>query len=122
MEALSAPNHYKEEMTANLLPIMPSLSQVKWAHDKVGLISFAIDGEPILGPVLRLPGLFVGASFHSGGFAYNPAAGELLADYIIKGTPRIDVSRFAPERFESETVEAYLASSIPQSQAIQRRH
>ena len=43
--------------------------------EKVGLIAFALDGEPLLGPVAQLPGFYIGCAFHSGGFAYNPAAG-----------------------------------------------
>ncbi|SVD23203.1 uncharacterized protein METZ01_LOCUS376057, partial [marine metagenome] len=34
---------------------------------KVGLLAFSLDGEPILGRIDAVPGLFVGTAFHSGG-------------------------------------------------------
>lgn len=55
---------------------MPSLAETAWETEKVGLICFSIDGEPILVPVAQLPGLYLGCAFHSGGFAYNPVAGS----------------------------------------------
>lgn len=122
MAPLDAPDAYREQMTANLTPIVPNLKQIEWIDKKVGLISFAIDGEPLLGPVRSMPGLYIGASFHSGGFAYNPAAGQLLAEFVFDGTPSIDVHAFSPERFDQKTTDTYLASAIPQSDAIQRRH
>lgn len=122
MSSLSAPVQYRNRMTTNLVPLVPSLQQMKWTSEKVGLISFAIDGEPILGPITKLPGLYVGISFHSGGFAYNPAAGQLLAEYVMDGKTCIDVSLFSPQRFNGKTTAAYLAAKIPQSEAIQRRH
>jgi sarcosine oxidase subunit beta len=81
-----------------------------------------MDGEPILGPVRELPGLFVGAAFHSGGFAYNPAAGQLLAEFVADGRTSIDVSAFAPERFDRREAEAHLASTVTQEHAVRRRH
>lgn len=122
MSTLAAPSAYREQMTVNLTPIVPSLAQLEWASEKVGLISFAVDGEPLLGPINALPGLYIGTSFHSGGFAYNPAAGQLLAELVIDGEASIDVRAFDPQRFDRATTDAYLATTIPQSDAVQRRH
>ena len=36
---------------------------------------------------LEMAIFMVGLAFHSGGFAYNPVAGELLADYVYEVWP-----------------------------------
>ena len=81
-----------------------------------------MDGEPILGPIKRLPGLYVAVAFHSGGFAYNPAAGELLAQYVAEGRTSIDVSAFSPDRFSRDETQRYLAGKIAQKDVSLRRH
>jgi sarcosine oxidase, subunit beta len=81
-----------------------------------------MDGEPILGPVAQLPGFYTGLAFHSGGFAYNPAAGLLLAEFVADGRTSIDVSAFSPDRFDPRDVDEYLATTVPQQAAVRRRH
>jgi len=122
MSALSAPAEVKTMLTTNLTPLVPRLAQTTWESEKVGLIAFASDGEPILGPVDELPGLFMGCAFHSGGFAYNPAAGLLLADFVADGQARIDVSDFSLNRFDAASIVEYLAITVPQEAAVRRRH
>jgi len=72
--------------------------------------------------VAQLPGLYLGCAFHSGGFAYNPAAGLLLAEFVADGRTQIDVSAFAPDRFAPAEVADYLASTVTQAAAVRRRH
>ncbi len=122
LSALRAPEEVKTMLTTNLTPLVPRLAQTSWEGEKVGLIAFASDGEPILGPVDELPGLYLGCAFHSGGFAYNPAAGLLLADFVAEGQARIDVSAFSLNRFEPASVAEYLAITVPQEAAVRRRH
>jgi glycine/D-amino acid oxidase-like deaminating enzyme len=76
----------------------------------------------VLGPVAALPGLVVGLAFHSGGFAYNPGAGELLAEYATEGRTGIDVSTWSPDRFDPAAMEAYLGVTIRQKDVTLRRH
>jgi len=102
--------------------ILPEIAQMKWETAKVGLLSFSMDGEPIIGPMPGVEGLFVGCCFHSGGFSYNPAVGCLLAEYVAKGKPSIDLNAFLPSRFEKQDTEDYLAATITQSQSFRRRH
>lgn len=122
MSALTAPATVKELLTANLTPLVPCLGQTRWETEKVGLIAFALDGEPLLGPVAQLPGLYLGCAFHSGGFAYNPAAGLLLAELVADGRTQIDLSAFSPDRFAPSEVADYLASTVTQEAAVRRRH
>lgn len=122
MSALSAPAGIADEMHRRFSNLVPALATTTWESEKVGLLTFASDGEPILGPVSRLPGLFVGVAFHSGGFAYNPVTGMLLAEYVADGRTSIDVSAFSPDRFDPADVEAYLAKTVTQRDVVRRRH
>ena len=81
MGELSTPSGFSDNLRDRVKPLLPILERRAFVDEKVGLISFAMDGEPILGSLPELPGLLVGASFHSGGFGYNPVAGTLLADW-----------------------------------------
>jgi sarcosine oxidase subunit beta len=122
MDELRTPPGICEETQQRFLEFVPALNEVQWENEKVGLISLTMDGEPLLGPVKRLPGLFVATAFHSGGYSYSPVAGYLLAELIAEGTTSIDLSPFAPDRFTASETEEHLAITIPQCQAIRRRH
>ena len=122
MSELSAPKSVRRQLTTNLTPLVPKLAGTRWESEQVGLISFSLDGEPILGKLPQLPGLVVGAAFHSGGFAYSPVAGLLLAELAAGEKPSVDVSSFSPTRFSERDTDAYLASTVVQASAFRRRH
>jgi sarcosine oxidase subunit beta len=122
MDELSTPRTVRDEAAKNIAALVPSLSGARWESESIGLISFSMDGEPILGPVKDLPGLFVAGAFHSGGFSYNTAAGVLLAEMVADGRASIDVSSFSPDRFDRRVASEYLSQRVPQSAAVRRRH
>jgi glycine/D-amino acid oxidase-like deaminating enzyme len=122
LSELSAPAEAPNLLRENLKPLLPALAATSWESEKVGLITFSIDGEPVLGPVQQIPGLIVGLAFHSGGFAYNPGSGELLAEYACDGKTNIDVSSWSPNRFDSQETREYLATMIRQQDVARRRH
>jgi glycine/D-amino acid oxidase-like deaminating enzyme len=122
MRELSVPSGVLEDLAAQLTPLLPRLGQTQWESERVGLIAFSLDGEPLLGPVDAFPGLYVGCGFHSGGFAYNPVAGELLAEMVVDGKPSIDLSSFSPNRFDPAAVQTHLAATVTQATAVRRRH
>lgn len=101
---------------------VPALRGAEWETRKVGLLSFSMDGEPILGPFGKVAGLFVGVCFHSGGFSYNPASGYYLAEFVANGRTSIDLAAFSPDRFGAAETAEYLASTVPQRNAARRRH
>jgi sarcosine oxidase, subunit beta len=122
MTALEAPAALKDRLRANFRDYIPALGGLEWEAEKVGLLTFASDGEPILGPVSRLPGLFVGVAFHSGGFAYNPASGLLLAEFVADGKTQNDLAAFSPDRFTDDETAGYLAETVKQRDVVRRRH
>lgn len=122
MGSLTAPESVRRNLSGNLTPLVPALGQTAWETEKVGLICFSLDGEPILGPVEQFPGLYLGCAFHSGGFAYNPVAGLFLAELIVNSKTPIDISEFFPNRFEPTAVAEYLGTTVTQEHAVRRRH
>jgi len=122
MTNLQSPAGYKDQLYNNMLPLLPQLRDTQWESEKVGLLSFSIDGEPIVGPMPNLSGLFIGTSFHSGGFAYNPVAGLLLAELATDGQTQLDIEVFSPSRFNADMTSDYLQSRVKQKDAVARRH
>ncbi len=112
MSTIAPPPGLSDIARNNLLPLVPKTGHSDWEIEKAGLLSFSLDGEPVLGPVDRIPGLYVGVAFHSGGFAYNPAAGVLLAECVADGKPEIDIEDFSPNRFDPDATNAYNRSRI----------
>ena len=122
MAGLSAPRNLRSQLSENLTPLVPKLAATRWETEQVGLISFSLDSEPVLGHLPELPGLVVGAAFHSGGFAYSPVAGLLLAELAAGDSPSVDISSFSPGRFTKEDTDDYLATTVVQAEAFRRRH
>lgn len=119
---VAAPAGLREGLGPRFSGLVPALAEASWEEERVGLLTFSMDGEPVLGPVAALPGLYLAVGFHSGGFAYNPVVGELLADLLIDGRPRLDLAAFSPDRFAPEEAEAYLAATVTQRNLVRRRH
>ena len=122
MAGLSAPRNLRSQLSENLTPLVPKLAATRWETEQVGLISFSLDSEPVLGHLPEFPGLVVGAAFHSGGFAYSPVAGLLLAELAAGDSPSVDISSFSPGRFTKEDTDDYLATTVVQAEAFRRRH
>lgn len=122
MTELHAPSGFSDRLRDKVRPLLPILKRHTFAEERVGLISFAMDGEPVLGAVPGWQDLFVGAAFHSGGFAYNPVAGKLLAELATTGETELDIAAFSPARFSAEATDAYLKSKLRQQDAFSRRH
>jgi sarcosine oxidase, subunit beta len=119
---IPSPIGLKDELRRRLLPVLPLLESTAFTSESVGLLTFSMDGEPILGPLAPLPGLILGLAFHSGGFAYNPGTGELLAEYVSQGRTSIDVSSWSPNRFDPRETSDYLQEVLCQKDIAKRRH
>ncbi len=100
----------------------PMLEGAEWDYHTVGLISFAYDVKPVIGPVPGVEGLFIGAHFHSGGFAYNPVSGLLVAEHVVDGGTRIDTQLYSPARFGEVDTSAFLATPMTNEEIGHARH
>jgi sarcosine oxidase subunit beta len=122
LEQLEDDPRILDDVLRRFTDFVPALRGLEWESRKVGLLSFSMDGEPILGPFRDIGGLFVGVCFHSGGFSYNPASGYYLAEFVANGATSIDLTAFSPDRFAAAETAAYLSSTVPQRNAARRRH
>ncbi len=122
MNELRAPRGFSNRLRGKVQALMPAIAQYPFQEERVGLIAFSMDGEPILGAAPEAPGLLVGTAFHSGGFAYNPVAGKLLADLATEGETELDIAAFSPGRFSSRAADAYSNTKLRQKHAFSRRH
>ena len=119
---LDAPKGFSDGLRDKIQPLLPTLERHPFTEERVGLISFSLDGEPLLGAVPELPGLLVGAAFHSGGFAYNPVAGMLLAELATVGESELNIDAFSPGRFSAAATNDYMDLRLRQKDAFTRRH
>ena len=100
----------------------PFLSDIEWDYHTVGLISLAYDVKPVIGPVPGIAGLYVGTNFHSGGFAYNPSSGLLIAEHVVEGKTRFNTDVYSPARFEHVDVDGFLSEPIMHNSMGRVRH
>ena len=106
----------------HLVERVPMMEGAEWDYYTVGLISLAYDVRPVIGPVPGVEGLFVGAHFHSGGFAYNPVSGLLIAEHVVDGVTSIDSEMYSPARFGSVDTDAFLSAPIMHDEMGVVRH
>ncbi|MEO6435047.1 MAG: FAD-binding oxidoreductase [Tepidisphaeraceae bacterium] len=122
MDELAVSKNVRDEAVERFGSFIPTIKNARWESHHIGLIAFSMDGEPILGPVKSLPGLFVAGAFHSGGFSYNAVAGLLLAEMVTDKQTSVDISAFSPDRFSAAATREYLKMPRVQDQAVRRRH
>ena len=85
---------------------LPALGTASISHAWAGLYEMSPDGNPIIGPVRDVEGLYLINGFSGHGFQHSPAAGRILADLIAGRDPGLDVRPFAFDRFAARTAPA----------------
>jgi D-amino-acid dehydrogenase len=58
------------------------------------------DSIPVVGPVPKIKGAWLGFGHHHIGLTGGPKTGRLLAQMISGKSPNIDLAPYAPSRFE----------------------
>jgi 4-methylaminobutanoate oxidase (formaldehyde-forming) len=87
-----------EELMENAIVRVPSLAEMEVVKLINGPEAFTPDGEFILGPS-AVPGFWVAAGFCAHGLAGAGGMGKLLAEWIVEGTPSLDVWHMDSRRF-----------------------
>jgi sarcosine oxidase subunit beta len=87
---------------------LPALAGARLAHGWAGLYPTSPDGLPQVGPAPGCPTVVVAAGAGGSGIQLSPVLGELVADWIMHGEPRVvaQAERLLPGR-------PSLASAIP---------
>jgi glycine/D-amino acid oxidase-like deaminating enzyme len=83
----------------------PIFRDVEVREYRGGLPTMTADGEHILGPAPGVSGLYVIGGCCVGGLSTAPALGELLAEWITRGRPSIDLSFMSPSRLATGLAE-----------------
>ncbi len=88
-----------QALTDEVADRFPPLRGARIALHRGGLPTMTPDGNPILGPVPGLDGLYVASGCCVGGLSLSPAAGRALADLIVDGRSDPDLAPVSVERF-----------------------
>jgi 4-methylaminobutanoate oxidase (formaldehyde-forming) len=88
-------------LTDEVVDRFPPLRGARIALHRGGLPTMTPDGNPILGRVPGLDGLYVASGCCVGGLSLSPAAGRALADLIVDGRSDPDLGPVSVERFRA---------------------
>ncbi len=77
---------------------VPSLSDIGIRTFFCGPESFTSDVHPLLGPAPELDGYFVAAGLNSLGILLGGGVGNVVANWIVDGTPPVDMTGYAIDR------------------------
>ena len=89
-----------EELLENAVVRVPSLAEMEVVRLINGPEAFTPDGEFVLGPS-DVGGFWVAAGFCAHGLAGAGGMGRLVAEWIVEGTPSLDVWEMDSRRFGS---------------------
>jgi glycine cleavage system aminomethyltransferase T/glycine/D-amino acid oxidase-like deaminating enzyme len=87
-----------EELMANALLRVPGLEEMEVVKLVNGPEAFTPDGEFIIGPT-EVQGLWTAAGFCAHGLAGAGGLGQLVAEWIVDGTPSLDTWHMDSRRF-----------------------
>jgi sarcosine oxidase subunit beta len=85
---------------------LPKLEEAEYRAGWGGLYETSPDHNAILGPLPGLEGFLLANGFSGHGFMHAPGVGMLLADWVVDGRPRFDVSPLSIERFAGRPLTA----------------
>lgn len=87
-----------EAVAAGLVALIPSFSRVRLLRQWAGIVDYAHDSSPVLGPS-PVPGLLLNCGWGGGGFKAIPAGGEAMAHTMATGEPHERIRPFGLDRF-----------------------
>jgi sarcosine oxidase subunit beta len=88
-----------QDMARKFVRLFPGLGGVRLMRQWAGIVDMTPDVAPLLGPVKKVDGYILNCGWVYG-FAGAPAAGYLLAQYILSGHVPAEIQPFNIERFE----------------------
>src|SRR6185436_9479154 len=106
-----------EPYIADAMARVPILAAAGVRRVVNGPIPYTPDGNPLIGPVRGLPGLFLCCAF-SFGIAQSGGAGRIAADWIVDGAPTWDVWPCDPLRFGAYATASY---TVERARELYRR-
>jgi sarcosine oxidase subunit beta len=110
---------FLELMAERTLQLIPALADAAILRQWAGIIDMTPDLGPLLGEVEGVKGFILDCGWGGYGFMACPAAGKLMADYLIDGVRPSQIVPFAPSRFKENKAirESSLVVLIPEDEA-----
>jgi glycine/D-amino acid oxidase-like deaminating enzyme len=87
-------------MAAKAVALFPLLSAVKVMRSYLGFRPYCPDHLPVIGPDPRAPGLWQASGHEGAGIGLSTGTAKLLTQALTGQPADIDLTPFAPERFE----------------------
>jgi glycine/D-amino acid oxidase-like deaminating enzyme len=81
---------------------------IRVAEHRGGLPTMTMDDRYLAGPMPGVAGAWVMSGCCVGGLSISPALGEAMAEWIVDGAPKLDLSEIAPSRFGGRVNETEL--------------
>jgi sarcosine oxidase subunit beta len=108
---------FLELAAERMLQFIPALANASLLRQWAGLIDMTPDLAPLLGEVEGIKGFILDCGWGGYGFMANPAAGKLMADYIVDGAKPPQIAPFALSRFKENKLihEPSLVVLLPES-------
>ena len=91
-----------KEAGTGYLDLFPILTDVHIIRSWAGLTDWTPDAKPIIDWAPGIKGLLVASGFSGHGFCLGPVVGKLLAEWILKEAPSLDLTPFRWSRFQQE--------------------
>ncbi|HBH02692.1 MAG TPA: FAD-binding oxidoreductase [Candidatus Rokubacteria bacterium] len=102
-EDLRAPTNWGrvEETVRKAVHRLPIIEGARIAGGWAGLRPLTPDDHAIIGWAPGVEGFFLAVGFGGHGFQHAPATGRHVAEWLTDGRPSLDLSLFAPDRFQA---------------------
>jgi glycine oxidase len=84
------------------IELVPALAGLPITRTWFGFRPWAPDGRPILGPWPGVDNLWVATAHYREGILLAPITAQLMTEWIVGGTPSIDLDEFLPDRFTKD--------------------
>jgi sarcosine oxidase subunit beta len=92
------PRHTLHQFT-ELQRIVPALKRLSLIRVWSGIEGYMQDERPVMGPSVRVPGLYYAFGFSGEGFQMGPGVGDVMAELIHTGATSTPISQYSIRRF-----------------------
>ncbi len=78
---------------------------IRVAEHRGGLPTLTMDDRYLVGPLPGVEGAWTMSGCCVGGLSASPALGEAIAEWIVDGAPKLDLSEISPARFAGRAID-----------------
>lgn len=91
-----------DRFAADMSPEIPLLRNATAQEERAGVFSMTADGRLLAGPSDQVKGFWVATGCNGSGYSLASGVGRVLAEWIVSGEPRFDMSLVDPNRFNRQ--------------------